>query len=77
MRMKRTNLVLDEEILEEATRLAGEKSYSRTVDRALLELVNRLKARQILTLQGSGLWQGDLASMRGDARGGKRPRRRP
>lgn len=77
MRMKRTNLVLNEEILEEATRLAGEKTYSRTVDRALAELVNRLKARQILTLQGSGLWQGDLAAMRGDARSSKGRGRRP
>jgi hypothetical protein len=28
LRMKRTNLVLDERLLEEATRLAGEKTYS-------------------------------------------------
>ena len=33
--MKRTTLVLDEEVLEEATRLSGEKTYSATVMRAL------------------------------------------
>lgn len=66
MRMKRTNLVLREDVLEEATRLSGEKTYSRTVDRALLEFVQRHKARQILKLSGSGLWQGNLAEMRGD-----------
>ena len=74
--MKRTNLVLREDILEEATRLSGEKTYSRTVDRALEEFVQRHKARQILTLAGSGLWNGDLADMRGDRprkpRGGRR-----
>jgi putative antitoxin of VapBC-like toxin-antitoxin system len=73
--MKRTNLVLREDLLEEATRLSHEKTYSRTVDRALEEFVRRLKARQILELRGSGLWEGDLASMRGDARPSRRRRR--
>jgi hypothetical protein len=58
--MKRTNLVLREDVLEEATRLSGEKTYSRTVDRALEEFVQRRKAQPILTLAGSGLWTGDL-----------------
>jgi hypothetical protein len=66
--MKRTNLVLREDVLEEATRLSGEKTYSRTVDRALEEFVKRHKARQILTLAGSGLWSADLGEMRRDAR---------
>ena len=65
--MKRTNLVLREDLLEEATRLSGEKTYSRTVDRALEEFVRRMKARQILTLAGSGLWEEDLAEMRQDS----------
>ena len=68
MCMKRTNLVLDEQLLEEATRLSGEKTYSRTVERALEEFVRRIKARQILTLAGSGLWEGELGVMRNDRR---------
>lgn len=64
--MKRTNLVLDEDLLEEATRLSGEKTYSRTVSRALAEFVLRYKARQILTLAGSGAWSGDIGEMRRD-----------
>jgi Arc/MetJ family transcription regulator len=64
--MKRTNLVLREDLLEEATRLSGEKTYSRAVERALEEYVRRAKARQILQLHGSGLWEGDLAVMRED-----------
>ena len=67
MRMKRTNLVLDEQILNEATRLSGEKTCSRTVGRALEEFIRRFKARQILDLAGSGAWQGDLSEMRRDA----------
>ncbi len=73
--MKRTNLVLDEDLLEEATRLSGERTYSKTVERALSEMVRRVKARQILDLAGSGLWQGDLTVMRED-RGVYRTRRR-
>jgi Arc/MetJ family transcription regulator len=69
--MKRTNLVLREDLLEEAVRLSGEKTYSRAVERALEEFVRRVKARQILQLQGSGAWLGDLAEMRDD-----RPRSR-
>jgi Arc/MetJ family transcription regulator len=73
--MKRTNLVLDEQLLEEATRLSGERTYSRTVERALQEFVKRAQARRILDLAGSGLWDGDLATVRED-RGVYRTRRR-
>jgi Arc/MetJ family transcription regulator len=64
--MKRTNLVLDEQLLAQATRLAGQKTYSRTVGLALEDFVRRMQARQILSLRGSGAWQGDLAAMRDD-----------
>ena len=64
--MKRTNVVIDEDLLEEAVRVSGEKTYSRTIERALTEMVRRAKARAIDTLAGSGLWSGDLAQMRGD-----------
>ena len=75
MCMKRTNLVLDAELLEEATRLSGERTYSRAVERALRDFVQRARARRILDLAGSGLWHGDLAAMREDA-GTYRTRRR-
>jgi Arc/MetJ family transcription regulator len=71
--MKRTNLVLREDLLQEAVRLSGERTYSRTVERALEDLVRRIKARQILELAGSGAWAGDLSEMRRDRR--SRPRR--
>jgi len=64
--MKRTNLVLDENLLEEAIRIAGEKTYSATVMRALEDFVRRAKARQILDLRGSGAWEGELGAMRRD-----------
>jgi Arc/MetJ family transcription regulator len=64
--MKRTNLVLDEQILEEALRLSGERTYSKAVSRALSEFVRRARAGRIFQLAGSGLWEGDLSAMRDD-----------
>ncbi|PYQ03369.1 MAG: DUF2191 domain-containing protein [Acidobacteria bacterium] len=69
--MKRTNLVLDERLLAEAVRLSGERTYSGVVGKALADYVRRIKARRILELAGSGLWEGNLSEMRRDA-----PRRR-
>lgn len=66
VRMKRTNLVLDERLLDEVLRLSGERTYSKAVGRALAEFVRRVKARRIRQLAGSGLWEGDLSEMRGD-----------
>lgn len=65
--MKRTNVVLDERLLEEAVRLSGEKTYSRTIERALEELIRRVKVQGIEQLAGSGLWLGSLSEMRGDS----------
>ena len=65
--MKRTNVVLDERLLEEATRLSGEKTYSRAIARALDDFVRRAKARRILELRGSGLWEGEVDQMRRDS----------
>lgn len=70
--MKRTNVVLDTELLEEATRLGGQKTWSATIHRALEEFVRRARAGKILELRGSGLWEGELAEMRRD----RRPRKR-
>ena len=67
--------MLDGDLLEEATRLSGERTYSKTVERALREMVRRVKARQILDFAGSGLWEGDLSVMRED-KGVYRTRRR-
>jgi Arc/MetJ family transcription regulator len=72
--MKRTNLVLREDLLREAVHLSGEKTYPRAVEIALEDFVRRAKARKILALRGSGLWSGDLDQMRRDRRIGSRRR---
>jgi hypothetical protein len=74
--MRRTNLVLNGELLEEATRLSGERTYSRTVERALEDFVRRAKAKRILDLAGSGLWEGNLSVVREDGGAYRTTRRR-
>ena len=69
--MKRTNLVLNENLLEEATRVLGAKTYSATVNLALEEVLRLRKIQSLPQFFGQGLWKGDLAEMRED-----RPRRR-
>jgi len=59
--------MLDEQLLEEAQRLGGDRTYSATVNRALEDFVRRVKARRVLELRGSGLWQGELSEMRRDS----------
>ena len=63
--------MLDEDLLEEALRLGEQRTYSKTVNLALEEFVRRVKARKILLLGHSGLWQGDLREMRRDAKADK------
>jgi hypothetical protein len=72
--MKRTNVVLDEKLLEEAVRVSGERTYARTIERALDEMIRRAKANGIDQLANSGLWIGDLAQMRRDHGAGVRER---
>ena len=79
--MRRTNLVLDEKLLEQAVAALGTKTYSATVNLALEEAVRLKKIRGIPQFFGSGIWEGDLSAMREDrplrvSRGGKGARRR-
>ncbi|HEX7830850.1 MAG TPA: type II toxin-antitoxin system VapB family antitoxin [Thermoanaerobaculia bacterium] len=39
--MKRTNVILDEKLLEEARRASGEKTYSATITKALEAMVKK------------------------------------
>ena len=66
--MKRTNLVLDEQILDRAKSIVGAKTYSDVVNLALRELVRRKTFEQIDSYASSGVWEGDLAEMREDTR---------
>lgn len=64
--MKRTNLVLDEQLLKSATQILGEKTYSATVNRALADALRNHKIQNLSNFFGSGIWDGDLSAMRED-----------
>ena len=73
--MKRTNLVLDEQLLEQATQVLAAKTYSAAVNTALEEVIRVRKIQSIPNFFGSGIWQGDLSEMRRD-RPARRSRRK-
>jgi hypothetical protein len=52
--MKRTTLMLDEQLVKEATRATGGSTISGTVNLALRDFVRRARARRILELAGTG-----------------------
>lgn len=60
----RTNIEIDDEVLEEARRLTGLATKRETVDYALRELVARQRRRDLLSLRGRVHWEGDLDQSR-------------
>jgi Arc/MetJ family transcription regulator len=64
--MKRTNLVLDARLLDEARRVLGTRTYSATVNQALEEITRVKKVQGLASFFGKGLWNGDLSEMRED-----------
>ncbi|MGO9259478.1 MAG: type II toxin-antitoxin system VapB family antitoxin [Bryobacteraceae bacterium] len=64
--MKRTNLVLDERLLTEATELLGARTYSAAVNTALEEVIRVRKIQSLPRFFASGIWKGDLSQMRRD-----------
>jgi hypothetical protein len=73
--MKRTNLVLDEQILEDATREFGLKTYSATVNYALKEVLRARRVEGLVDFFGSDIWEGGRPK-RGEDRPARKPRRR-
>ena len=64
--MKRTNLVLDENLLGEALKLSGCPTYSAAVNEALEEYCRLKKLQDIFRFKGSDIWEGNLSEMRKD-----------
>lgn len=56
----RTNIVIDDELMDEARRVAGTSTKRETVEVALRELVRRRQRRATLDLRGTVQWDGDL-----------------
>jgi len=61
---KRTNIVLDEALIEAGLKATGLKTRKELVDFALRDLLRREAQRKILELKGKVHWEGDLSEMR-------------
>ncbi len=64
--MKRTNLVLDELLLDTARSISGLRTYSEVVNTALRELVKRRTFDRIDAYAASDVWEGNLTERRDD-----------
>ena len=62
--MKRTNIVLDDKLVEDCLKATGLKTQRALVDHALRELLRHESQTRILELKGTIHWQGDLDQWR-------------
>lgn len=60
----RTNIDLDDELIDEARRLTGLATKKDLVNHALRELIARERRKAVLALEGKLHWEGDLDAMR-------------
>ena len=60
----RTNIDIDDEVLQEVRRLTGAKTKREAVDLALNELVARYRRLGLIGLKGKVRWEGDLETSR-------------
>ena len=60
----RTNIELDDELIDEGLEYTGLKTKRELVNYALKELVNRKKRKAMLELEGKLHWEGNLDQMR-------------
>jgi Arc/MetJ family transcription regulator len=63
--MARTNIVIDDRLVEKAMRLYNLKTKREAVDLALRRLVGEYEPIDILELEGMG-WEGNLEELRRD-----------
>jgi len=62
--MKRTNILLDNELVREGLKLTGIKTQKDLIHHALQQLVRRESQVGLLNLKGKISWEGDLDVMR-------------
>ena len=60
----RTNIDIDDKLLEEAIKLTGSKSKKEMVNRALEEIIRTEKIKKLRSLRGKIKWEGNLEEMR-------------
>ena len=69
--MRRTNLILNERLLDEVTRIPAARTYPAAVNTALEKVIRLRRIQTFQIFLRPGIWESDLAEMRED-----RPRRK-
>jgi Arc/MetJ family transcription regulator len=62
----RTNIVIDDKLMQETLRLTGLRTKREAVELGLRTLVRLRQQEQIRRFRGKLTWQGDLDAMRTD-----------
>lgn len=62
----RTNIVIDDDLMDEALKVSHLKTKKDAVEEGLKLLVQRKKQENIKSLRGKLKWKGDLEEMRTD-----------
>ena len=62
----RTNIVIDDRLMNEAIALSGNKTKKETVEEALKVLIQFKHQSSIRSFRGKLKWEGDLEKMRKD-----------
>lgn len=60
----RTNVVLDEKLVNNCIKATGIKTKKSLIDHALRELLRHKKQKKLLELKGKITWEGNLDEMR-------------
>jgi Arc/MetJ family transcription regulator len=64
----RTNIDIDDALLDEARELTGIKTKREVVERALRELIRVNRQAELRKYRGKLPWEGDIEAMRVDAK---------
>ncbi|GAB4023048.1 type II toxin-antitoxin system VapB family antitoxin [Spirosoma koreense] len=62
----RTNIDINDGLLEKALKMSKLKTKKAVVELALQEYINTMRRRDLLSLRGKVQWDGDLEQMRTD-----------
>ena len=62
--MKRTNIILDEKLVDACLKTTGIKTQKALIDHALRELLRYENQTKLLELKGKVTWNGDLDEWR-------------
>ncbi len=60
----RTNIVLDEKLVNNCIKATGINTKKSLIDHALRELLRHKKQKRLLELKGKIMWEGNLDEMR-------------